>query len=114
MSLSTDIFSREPMMVLSRWDRLKIPICPKKELVFFFFLDSFLVVRQKWSPDLKLVTGWKAHDYPVYAMTSNNKSTLFTSATDGEIKEWDTKSGEFKQMTLMIVSPAWLYFVLSL
>ena len=58
---------------------------------------------QKWSPSLDLVHEWRAHEWPVYCLAADGNS-IFSSSSDGEVKEWDAKSGEFKQMTIMLVN----------
>ena len=38
----------------------------------------------------------------VYALALD-ENRLFSSGSDGEIKEWDPNSGEFRQMTIVLV-----------
>jgi hypothetical protein len=38
----------------------------------------------------------------VYALALD-ENRLFSSGSDGEIKEWDPNNGEFRQMTILLV-----------
>ena len=46
---------------------------------------------------------WQAHEMVVYALALD-ENRLFSSSSEGEIKEWDPTNGEFRQMTILIVS----------
>ena len=46
---------------------------------------------------------WQAHEMVVYALALD-ENRLFSSSSEGEIKEWDPNNGEFRQMTILIVS----------
>lgn len=51
---------------------------------------------QVWSADLKLITEFPAHDYPIYNMTPGNGTTFFTSSSDCTIKHWaENDEGKF-------------------
>ena len=66
-----------------------------------YFQFSFPL--KKWTKDLKLVQSWQAHDSWLYALAID-ENRLFSSSSEGEIKEWDPKNGEFRQMTILNVS----------
>ena len=66
---------------------------------YLFILFSF----QKWKKDLKLANCWQAHDTVVYALAID-ENRLFSSSSEGEIKEWNPNNGEFRQMTILNVS----------
>ncbi len=56
-----------------------------------------------WTKDLKLAKTWQAHDYAVMGLAENEATgSIFTSSVDGEIKEFDSKSGDFRRMTVML------------
>ena len=46
---------------------------------------------------------WQAHEMVVYALALD-ENRLFSSSSEGEIKEWDPNNGEFRQMTILNVS----------
>ena len=46
---------------------------------------------------------WQAHEMVVYALALD-ENRLFSSSSEGEVKEWDPTNGEFRQMTILIVS----------
>ena len=46
---------------------------------------------------------WQAHEMVVYALALD-ENRLFSSSSEGEIKEWDPTNGEFRQMTILNVS----------
>ena len=57
-----------------------------------------------WTKDLKLVKTWQAHDYAIMGLTGDcveGRHRLFTSSAEGEIKEWDPQTADFRQMTIM-------------
>ncbi|TRY81106.1 hypothetical protein TCAL_07794 [Tigriopus californicus] len=57
---------------------------------------------KKWTFDLEPVTEWRAHEYQIYAMVADEQNQrLFSSSSDGEIKEWNPNSGEMINMTIM-------------
>ena len=74
-------------------------------LLLFSFI--FFIFFQKWTKDLKLVYSWQAHDTVVYALAID-KNRLFSSSSEGEIKEWNPNNGEFRQMTILNVSSIYL------
>ena len=45
---------------------------------------------------------WQAHEMVVYALALD-ENRLFSSSSEGEIKEWDPTNGEFRQMTILNV-----------
>ena len=70
------------------------------QLLLIFFYKMFL---QKWSPYLKMVQEWKAHeDSPVYSIVADAKK-MFTSSAAGEIKEWDQEDGSLRRTIIMMV-----------
>lgn len=71
-----------------------------------FFSGDYDGTIKKWKlSDMSLITTWRAHPEgaPVYSLAGNDTS-LFSSSCDGEIKEWEKATGEFLQMTIVIVS----------
>ena len=63
---------------------------------------------QKWSPDLELLHTWTAHEWPILSL-AGDPGRLFSSSLDGEIKEWDTESGEFRALYVLAVSANFFY-----
>ena len=70
---------------------------------YYISLKCFIFRFQKWTKDLKLVHSWQAHETVVYALVCD-ENRLFSSSSEGEVKEWDPKTGEFRQMTVLAVS----------
>merc|ERR1719215_1608034 len=66
----------------------------------FIFSGSYGGAIKKWTKDLKLVHSWQAHETVVYALVCD-ENRLFSSSSVGEVKEWDPKTGEFRQMTVL-------------
>jgi len=60
---------------------------------------------KKWSlEDLRLLNTWRAHPEgcPVYSLAGDDPGNLlYSSSCDGEIKQWDQKTGKFIQMTIV-------------
>ena len=51
---------------------------------------------------MELVQSWQAHELVVYSLACDD-NRLFSSSSEGEIKEWDPNSGKFRQMTILQV-----------
>lgn len=73
--------------------------------VIFFVLNSLLqknVLLQVWSSDLKLITEFQAHEYPIYHIVPGNGKTFFTSSSDCTIKQWEeNEDGTFRLLTTL-------------
>ena len=72
-------------------------ICINSEFIFTGGYDG---VIKKWTKKLDLLQSWQAHDLVVYAVVCD-ETRLFSSSSEGEVKEWDPKTGEFRQMTIL-------------
>ena len=49
---------------------------------------------------MELLHTWQAHEIVVYSMVCD-EDRLFSSSSEGEVKEWDPKTCEFRQMTIL-------------
>ena len=81
---------------------IKVGLLFLKMVIVRLVIDSGQLLHQKWNGKLQLVSSWQAHESVVYALACDNQR-LFSSSSEGEVKEWDPDTLEFRQMTILIV-----------